>query len=158
MPPIIGLLLQYAPELIGLFAGEKASAAIGRVVGAAKTVFGTDDPAAVQEAIATDPKLAEAFAEKARQDLAYMLQANQAQSALALAEVGKSFWHSGWRPGLSWQLIFMWNWNVWTSWLIQVASGIPVPIVPWEHLLGFSGLWLAIYGGGHTLKSILGGR
>jgi len=158
MPPIIGLLLQYAPDLIGVFAGEKAGQAIGKVADTAKVVFGTDDPAAVQRAITVDPKLAEAFAEQARQALAYMLQANQAQSALALAEAGKSFWHSGWRPALSWLLIFMWLWNVCVGWSVQVLSGIPVPIIPWEHLLGFSGLWLAIYGGGHTLKSIMGGR
>lgn len=158
MPPIIALLLQYAPDLIGLFAGEKTGAAVGKVTDAAKVVFGTDDPKAIEQAVALDPKAAEAFVEKARQELAYLIRANQAQSALALAEAAKSFWHSGWRPALSWQLLVMWNWNVWAAWLIQTLSGVPVPIVPYEHLLAFSGLWLAIYGGGHTLKSIMGGR
>lgn len=158
MHPLVGLLIRYAPDLIGLFAGKEAGAAVGKVVDTAKSVFGTDDVAAIQSRIETDPELAKTFAEKARQDLAYMLQANAAQAELAQTEAGKSFWHSGWRPGLSWLLIFMWMWNVVMAWGIQALSGVPVPIVPWEQLLAFSGLWLAIYGGGHTLKSIMGGR
>ncbi len=158
MPPIIGLLLQYAPDLIGLFAGKNAGAAAGKVTDAAKVVFGTDDARQVQQQIEATPELLTAFVEKARAELGYMTQANQAQSALALAEVEKSFWHSGWRPALSWMLIFMWLWNVCVGWTVQVLSGVPVPIIPWEHLLAFSGLWLAIYGGGHTIKSIMGGR
>lgn len=158
MPPIIGLLLQYAPELIGVFAGAKAGTAAGKVADAAQQVFGTDDPKLAQQQIEANPELAKAFVEKARAEIAYMTQANQAQAALAMAEVEKSFWHSGWRPALSWLLIFMWLWNVCIGWTIQILSRIPVPIIPWEHLLAFSGLWLAIYGGGHTIKSIMGNR
>lgn len=35
-------------------------------------------------------------------------------------------------------------------------AGASIVPIPWEHLLGFAGLWLAIYGGGHTIKSVLG--
>lgn len=69
MPPIIGLLLQYAPDLIGLFAGDKASTAAGKVADAAKVVFGTDDPKKAQAQIEMNPKLAEAFVERAKMDL-----------------------------------------------------------------------------------------
>lgn len=69
MPPIIGLLLQYAPDLIGLFAGEKASTAAGKVADAAKVVFGTDDPRIAQAKIAADQKLAELFVEQAKVQL-----------------------------------------------------------------------------------------
>jgi hypothetical protein len=66
MPPIIGLLLQYAPELIGLFAGEKTSTAAGKVADAARVVFGTDDPEKVQGQIYMNPALAQAFVEQAK--------------------------------------------------------------------------------------------
>ena len=66
MPPIIGLLLQYAPDLIGLFAGEKASTAAGKVADAAKVVFGTDDLSAAQDQINADPALVQAFVEQAK--------------------------------------------------------------------------------------------
>jgi hypothetical protein len=66
MPPIIGLLLQYAPDLIGMFAGDRTGAAAGKVVDAAKLIFGSDDPKAAQAQIEADPKLAEVFVEQAR--------------------------------------------------------------------------------------------
>lgn len=66
MPPIIGLLLQYAPELIGLFAGDKAGTAAGKVANAAKVVFGTDDSQKVQAQIQMNPQLAQAFVEQAK--------------------------------------------------------------------------------------------
>ncbi|WP_052954878.1 hypothetical protein [Microvirga vignae] len=66
MPPIIGLLLQYAPELIGLFAGDKTGTAAGRVADAAKVVFGTDDPQKAQVQIQANPHLAQAFVEQAK--------------------------------------------------------------------------------------------
>ena len=66
MSPIIGLLLQYAPELIGLFAGDKAGTAAGKVADAAKVVFGTDDPQKAQAQIQMNLQLAEAFVEQAK--------------------------------------------------------------------------------------------
>jgi len=66
MPPIIGLLLQYAPDLIGVFAGGKAGTAAGKVADAAKIVFGTDDPQRAQNQIQMDPTLAHAFVEQAK--------------------------------------------------------------------------------------------
>ncbi|HZH10528.1 MAG TPA: hypothetical protein VEZ24_09165 [Microvirga sp.] len=66
MPPIIGLLLQYAPDLIGLFAGAKAGTAAGKVADAAKVVFGTDDPQKAQAQINANPALAQAFVEQAK--------------------------------------------------------------------------------------------
>ena len=100
MPPIIGLLLQYAPDLIGLFAGEKAGAAVGKVTDAAKVVFGTDDASATQAKIAADPKLAEAFAEQARQATEQLrLQIEDVQDArrqtVALAQQGSAI---AWGP------------------------------------------------------------
>jgi hypothetical protein len=41
---------------------------------------------------------------------------------------------------------------------INATAGTSIAAIPWEHLLGFAGLWLAIYGGGHTIKPVLGGR
>jgi len=66
MSPIIGLLLQYAPELIGVVAGDKAGTAAGKVADAAKVVFGTDDPQKAQAQIQMNPQLAEAFVEQAK--------------------------------------------------------------------------------------------
>jgi uncharacterized membrane protein YeaQ/YmgE (transglycosylase-associated protein family) len=84
MPPIIGLLLQYAPDLIGMFAGDKTGAAAGKVADAAKVIFGTDDPKAAQAQIETDPKLAGVFVEQARTALeVFRLEIQDIQDARA---------------------------------------------------------------------------
>ena len=93
MPPIIGLLLQYAPDLIGLFAGDKTGVAAGKVADAAKVIFGTDDPKAAQAQIEADPKLAEVFVEQARTALeVFRLEIQDIQDAraqtLALSQSG----------------------------------------------------------------------
>jgi uncharacterized membrane protein YeaQ/YmgE (transglycosylase-associated protein family) len=84
MPPIIGLLLQYAPDLIGMFAGDRTGPAAGKVVDAAKVIFGTDDPKAAQAQIEADPKLAEVFVEQARTALeVFRLEIQDIQDARA---------------------------------------------------------------------------
>ncbi len=84
MPPIIGLLLQYAPDLVGMFAGDKAGTAAGRVADAAKVIFGTDDPKAAQAQIEADPKLAEVFVEQSRTALeVFRLEIQDIQGARA---------------------------------------------------------------------------
>lgn len=66
MLPIIGLVLQYAPDLIGLFVGQKAGDAADKVIKIAKEVLGTDDVAEAQAKIAADASLANQFIEKVR--------------------------------------------------------------------------------------------
>lgn len=95
MSPIIGLLLQYAPELIGMFAGGRAGAAAGKVADVAKVVFGTEDPKAAQAQIQADPKLAEVFVEQARTALeVFRLEIQDAQDArqqtITLAQTGSA--------------------------------------------------------------------
>jgi hypothetical protein len=62
----------------------------------------------------------------------------------------------GWRPAMSWMLLFLWSWNGVILPVANATAGTSIVPIPWEHLLGFAGLWLAIYGGGHTIKSVLG--
>ena len=52
---------------------------------------------------------------------------------------------------MSWVLLGLWVWNA----VMNAVSGGTLAAVPWDQLLSFSGLWLAIYGGGHTLKTVL---
>ena len=63
--PLLGLAVDLVPSIVGLFAGDKAEAktatAVTAVTAIAKTVFSTDDPNAIQTAIASDPNLAFQF-------------------------------------------------------------------------------------------------
>lgn len=95
MPPIIGLLLQYAPDLIGMLAGDKTGTAAGKVADVAKVIFGTDDPKAAQAQIEADPKLAEVFVEQSRAALeVFRLEIQDIQDArqqtITLAQTGSS--------------------------------------------------------------------
>lgn len=56
--PLIGLAAQYMPDIIKAVAGDKAGKVAGQVAEAAQAVFGTDDPDAIQAAIAKDSGLA----------------------------------------------------------------------------------------------------
>lgn len=64
MLPIIGLALQYAPDLIGLFVGQKAADATDKVIAVAKEIFGTDEPKDIAAQIAADESKARIFAER----------------------------------------------------------------------------------------------
>lgn len=59
-------------------------------------------------------------------------------------------------PGMSWMLLLPSTWNGVILPVVNATAGTSIVPIPWEHLLGFAGLWLAIYGGGHTIKSVLG--
>lgn len=58
----------------------------------------------------------------------------------------------GWRPVMSWVLLFLWLWNGMIRPVANATAGTSIVPIPWEHLLGFARLWLAIYGGGHTIS------
>lgn len=120
--------------------------------------MGVTTPEEVAEALATPGGRNEAVAyETASADELRAL--GLAQSELALAETrSESAFSSRWRPAMSWLLIVMWAWN---AMILPVAVGITgavVAAIPYDQLLAFSGLWLTIYGGGHTVKSIMGSK
>ena len=78
------------------------------------------------------------------------------QHELAMVEVRSENWIQwAWRPVMSWQLILFWFWN---SMILPVAigvTGVQVERIPYDQLLAYTGIWLTIYGGGHTLKSVM---
>lgn len=84
MIPIVGLLLQFAPDLINLFVGKKAGDAATVVSNAAKQIFGTDNPVAVQRMITDNPTMAQAFVDATKIDLEKIrLEMEDVQSARA---------------------------------------------------------------------------
>jgi len=85
-------------------------------------------------------------------------QVERNRAALLEREDERESWFSwGWRPAMSWLLIFLWLWGLFLQ-PLTTAFGAEVGSPPIDDLLAFSGIWLAIYGGGHTLKSVLGKR
>lgn len=68
----------------------------------------------------------------------------------------ESFFAWGWRPAMCWLLIFLWGWNGFLLPVANAALQAGIGLMPWEQLVAFSGLWLAIYGGGNTAIRIFG--
>ena len=61
MPALIPLLLGIAPTVASWILGDKGGAAVGQVTDIARRVLGTDDPNAIEAAIAQDPAAALEF-------------------------------------------------------------------------------------------------
>lgn len=128
---------------------EKLGAALGTAATAEAIGARFDaDPGAViaaaREVEASDP----AF-------WAYLAGRGQDQATLFQREDAReSFFSWGWRPAMSWLLILLWAWGGMLLPLINAAFGAGIAALSVADLLAFSGIWLAIYGGGHTVKDI----
>ena len=59
--PLIPLLLGLAPTVASWILGDKTGAAVERVTGIAREVLGTDQPDAIERAVAADPNTALQF-------------------------------------------------------------------------------------------------
>lgn len=59
--PLIPLLLGLAPTVASWILGDKTGSAIEKVTGIARDVLGTDNPDAIERAVAADPNAALAF-------------------------------------------------------------------------------------------------
>lgn len=148
----------------GLLAGivrdrSPAAAEVIEKIGSALGVPGTVE--AIVAAHERDPeKVEEAVREVEDRDSPHwnaLAVAAAGQAALFAREDSReSAFSWAWRPAMSWLLIFLWLWNAVLIHLVNAVMADDLPVTPWEQLLGFSGLWLAIYGGGNTIKSIWG--
>lgn len=153
--PILGSILR---TNIGGAAGEASA----QVIEALAKAFGAQpSPEAVQAAIEADPEAAAKVQaierERSAEWVAYLTMATSQRNRMLDREDERGNVLSwGWRPAMSWMLLFLWSWNGVILPIVNAIAGTSIVPIPWEHLLGFAGLWLAIYGGGHTIKSVLG--
>ena len=153
--PILGSILR---TNVGGIAGEASA----QVIEALAQAFGAQPtPEAVKAAIEADPKAAAKVQaierERSAEWVAYLTVATaQRDHMLDREDQRGSVFSWGWRPAMSWMLLFLWSWNGVILPVANATAGTSIVPIPWEHLLGFAGLWLAIYGGGHTIKSVLG--
>jgi hypothetical protein len=151
--PILGSILR---TNVGGIAGEASA----QVVEALAQAFGAQPtPEAVKAAIEADPKAATKVQaierERSAEWVAYLTMAtSQRDRMLDREDQRGSVFSWGWRPARL--LLFLWSWNGVILPVVNATAGASIVPIPWEHLLGFAGLWLAIYGGGHTIKSVLG--
>lgn len=159
---IAGPLAQVGATTLGTIIGGPLGAAVGGVVGkAAADALGVEaTPGAVIQAIERDPDEASVRLDELQRDRADEFAALEAEGMklmqqLAESEAGGSAFSWAWRPTLSWLVALVaFQSFVLAPWL-RGLFGLDVGI-PYEQVLGFSGIWLTIYGGGHTFKAIFG--
>jgi hypothetical protein len=84
-----------------------------------------------------------------------LAEARKAAEIFKREDAKGGFW-SAWRPAMSWLVLFLWLWNAVLIGLVNAALGSKIAVVPYDMLVTFSSLWLIVYGGGHTAKSIFG--
>lgn len=149
---LLPILVQSGAGLLAGVVRDKspAAAAVIEKIGGALGVPGTveaivaahdADPARVENVIRTVES-----DDRARWQAELLKREDERESAFSWA----------WRPAMSWLLMFLWLWNAVLLHLVNAAMTNGLPPIPWEQLVAFSGLWLAIYGGGNTIKSIWG--
>ena len=148
--PVLGSILR---NEVGGAVGEAGAQVLDGLAGA----FGVPATSeAVVEAVRADPEAASRVRalerERRAEWYAWLTVAASQRERLLAREDAREHWFSwAWRPAMSWVLLGLWIWNA----VMNAVSGGTLAAVPWDQLLSFSGLWLAIYGGGHTLKTLL---
>lgn len=89
-----------------------------------------------------------------------MLAAYDADLRLSLAtieaEKGEPAWMRAWRPGWMYLLGFLWFWNLVGLHVANAIWKIALPPLPTTDLLALTGMFLALYMGGHTVLRLMG--
>jgi hypothetical protein len=80
----------------------------------------------------------------------------ESQFATIEAEMAEGGWKSAWRPGGMWLILFLWFYQIVGLHIANAVFKIALPPAPWENLITFTGLYMGLYMGGHTLKDMVG--
>jgi len=152
--PILKRVLE---KEVGGTAGEVGSV----VVNAIATKLGVEPTAdAIKKEFDSDPDGTGAVirdVEASRDWIMYMAAANAGRDRLLEREDKReSFFSWGWRPAMSWLVIFLFGWAMVLVPTVNAAFGADLVPPSTEDILQFAGIWLVIYGGGHTAKSLWG--
>lgn len=130
------------------------------VIDVLSAALGVDPtPEAIDAAHKADPVATETIIKQVEDSGAAMTafaEALKSRDALLAGEDLKGFFSWGWRPGLSWSLIFLCLWTWVLVPLVNAAMHTQVAGPAPGDILTLGGLWLTIYGGGHTVKEIWG--
>lgn len=137
---------------IGAALGGPVGAQVGAVLA---TVLGVEPtPEAIGAVVADDPdRITQAEASPGSGLVPLLMAHAQMAALLAEREMARETWFSwAWRPALSWLVIFLIGWNAVFLPMLNALTGMAVPGTPWDQISAIAGMWLSIYGIGHTVK------
>jgi hypothetical protein len=151
------LLKRVLEQELGNTAGEIGSVVIDSIAGK----LGVEPTAeAIVQRHAEAPVTAEMAireVEASADWINYLAQATAARDRLLEREDQReSFFSWGWRPAMSWLVIFLFGWALVMVPLANAVFGSSIAPPPVDSILQFAGIWLVVYGGGHTAKSLWG--
>lgn len=149
-PIIKGILTKHAGPMAGSVA-EQVIKTVAEQAGATpetlESVPSETITAAVQATEAETPEL-----------IAEWVKSQQLSNELQLAEMAKEqTWTWAWRPAWMWFLGFLWLWLIVMVPLANAFTGSTISSIDTATLMALTGAYLALYMGGHTVKSVLGG-
>lgn len=152
--PILKRLLE---KEVGGTAGQVGSVVVDTIA----TKLGVPPtPEAIAEAHKADPARVEEVVrdlEVSPDWLPYLAQATAGRDALLQREDQReSFFAWGWRPAMSWLVIFLFAWAMVLVPTVNAAFKASLVTPSTDDILQFAGIWLVIYGGGHTAKALWG--
>jgi hypothetical protein len=158
---LAGPLLDLGLGTLGKLVGGKSGAVVETVGRGIAEALGVSTPEEARQQIAADPAAAGALrelqADRADEYLQLAVAELDFARALAADEATRGFFHNGWRPALSWLVVAIIFNQFLAGAALRAVAGIDIT-APYEQVLGIAGIWLTIYGGGHTAKAIFAGR
>lgn len=155
VPILKRVLLDRLPSGVGKDIASETIDVIADKIGVSPT------PEAIKSAYETDPAgvgdaLRQLEIEHADKWLTYLTDEGARRAELLAREDKEGFFYRGWRPALSWLLIWLFVQNSTLLPILNSAFGADIALTPWDQIVAFASIWLVIYGGGHTAKSIWG--
>jgi len=77
------------------------------------------------------------------------------QFDLLQAEMAEGGWKAAWRPAGMWFILFLWFYQIVGLHVANAIWKIALPACPWEQLVTFTGMYMGLYMGGHTIKDVV---
>lgn len=148
--PILRKILE---DKIGTAGGGLAADVVEAVAGrvgvapAHLDAYAESSPGAVIEAMREVERMAPEMVTLYASGLEYQL-------AVLSAEQGEPLWARAWRPGWMYLLGLFWFWNIVILHIANAVWRIALPPAPWDVLMSLTGVFMALYMGGHTLKDV----
>lgn len=148
--PIIGAILQ---QKLGETSGPLVTSLIEAIAGQARV-----KPEELEPMLETAPgKVLDAMraVEVMTPELiALYTKGLEHQNQLLMAEQEEGGWKAAWRPLGMYFVMLLWAWQVVILHVCNAIWKIALPPMPYEQLVTFTGLYMGLYMGGHTLKDM----
>lgn len=152
--PILKSVLE---KEVGGAAGQVGGAVIDAIAGPLGV---PPTPEAIAEAHKADPARVEDVirnVEASQEWIQHLAAATAGRDALLQREDQReNFFAWGWRPAMSWLVIFLFAWAMVLVPTVNAAFKASLVAPSTDDILQFAGIWLVIYGGGHTAKALWG--